>query len=119
MTVFPITRDVLGRMAGKTPADDLRDKLAFNVLRRARAQRQLTNPKSFLYGKTFWMVTAAEVEVEAEQNIANLRARLDAMGERHGKDRQDALLRQEGFLPPMTPGEAALAAHAALLGRAR
>lgn len=119
MTVFPITRDVMSRLAGKTPADDLRDKLAFNVLRRARAQRQLTNPKSFLYGKTFWMVTAAELLIETEQNIADLRARLDAMGEHHGKARQDALLRQDGFLPPMTPGEAALAAHAALTGRAR
>lgn len=117
MKIFPVTPAALARLAGKTPADDLRDQLAFNVLRRARAQRQLTSPKSFLYGKTFWMVTAAEVEVEAEQNIADLRARLDAMGEPHGKARQDALLRQEGFLPPMTPGEAALAAQAALLGR--
>lgn len=117
MTVFPITRDVLGRLAGKTPADDLRDKLAFNVLRRARAQRQLTNPKSFLYGKTFWMVTAAEVVEEAEKIIAVIRAQLDDMGQPHGKARQDALLRQEGFLPPMSPLEAAEAAVRALSGK--
>lgn len=117
MNIFPVTPAALARLAGKTPADDLRDQLAFNVLRSARAQRQLTNPKSFLYGKTFWMVTAAEVVEAAEQSIAELRAKLDAMGQPHGKARQDALLRQEGFLPPMTPGEAALAAQRALTGR--
>lgn len=117
MNIFPITPGVLARLAGKTPADDLRDRLASCVLRSARAHRRLTNERSLLYGQTFWMVTAAEVIEEAEENAKSIRAQLDQMGESHGKAMQERLLRSEGFLPPMTPGEAAQAAQAALLGR--
>ena len=107
MNLMPITPDMLRRLSGKTEADDLRSELAGHVLRIPEARRSLTNEKGAFYGQTFWMVVAAEKLIDAEASADAIRARLDAMDEHYGRAQQENTLRWHGFLPPLSPGEAA------------
>jgi len=78
MTVFPITPDVLTRLAGLTPRIIARRELAQAEHSIARCINALTRPW-IGYGDVWWMNVMAEALMRAEAAADVARAKLEAM----------------------------------------